>query len=878
MPLPRINIHDGRHKMIVAEDGERVLTPEQNKEYEMQHPGARQEPMKAEVYDKGGTVEDRISARAKELYDQSKAVSAPLVGASGDALQQQGQMLRTDMGTPSPDAAMKSYAPVAADRVNPEARYGMHSKEQRLDDQGNVVDPTTPQGMGAAGPKMPVPSALYDKGGVVGRLKKMFSGSEEDKALDEKQKNIDEYNAAVEAEKAGSEKKEPDPDRPEDVTTPEGMGAKGPKLPEPKELSIYDEGGDVSTEDEAAKAAARKQAEEEVKNESKGAPSDFGGMVIPNPKGIKPQMDTDKPEPDLGYKMQGAKMLTDNAPTDEPTIKDPQVPLRDTGEGQASPVMTEASTRPRTIAAPRPTGMNVRPSLQDNVPKTTPSTIDENQVSPSGVNPEHAAIIQKDKEDAASKGDLLGLGKAMINERIFAPKKEEKSDVGPILSGGSPEMPQYTGTQKAMNAEKHSELQAKRQDYDKRIQAALDTGTPQGQAEAASLQLAKSHFDKMNPFGSEANHPGLIGKIEHGLAKAGNIAGNIVAPGTMSLIPGTELNKQEQRTRAEGEVAQGEENRLKEAQASEAEGKPALQQEQQRITEEKNQMTHEAALRQKGYKTDAAGNEVPLQYAEMSAHEQGVYDLNAAKSNAQNAIAELKQAQADPNSPQSKLILEKAKSEAKKLDIAGQKLGLDTDRYKAEFLGVDREGKPLPGAQTTTEGKAVGTKVAAAESKATAMQKNKADLSENVQHNVDEATKLIKNNTGLFGKVQGRFTNVAQMAGSDDPAIAQLGVVIHNIAVASAGIHGQRGQSAVEAYEKDLLNKFHNSPEATLAAMDEIRNSVGDFMKDANKKEVPKPTAMPKGIPETATHTYKDKDGKIVGYADGGKYHSLESK
>jgi hypothetical protein len=57
--VPRINLHDGKHRMIIAEEGERVLTPEQNKEYEHTHPGARQEPMHANVMDCGGMVYDK---------------------------------------------------------------------------------------------------------------------------------------------------------------------------------------------------------------------------------------------------------------------------------------------------------------------------------------------------------------------------------------------------------------------------------------------------------------------------------------------------------------------------------------------------------------------------------------------------------------------------------------------------------------------------------------------------------------------------------------------------------------------------------------------------------------------------------------------------
>jgi hypothetical protein len=59
-------------------------------------------------------------------------------------------------------------------------------------------------------------------------------------------------------------------------------------------------------------------------------------------------------------------------------------------------------------------------------------------------------------------------------------------------------------------------------------------------------ELDKLNAPHMGQPGS--SHPGWGGKILHGLAEAGNIAGNIVAPGTMSLIRGTDLNNNMRRS------------------------------------------------------------------------------------------------------------------------------------------------------------------------------------------------------------------------------------------------------------------------------------------------------------------------------------------
>lgn len=71
-------------------------------------------------------------------------------------------------------------------------------------------------------------------------------------------------------------------------------------------------------------------------------------------------------------------------------------------------------------------------------------------------------------------------------------------------------------------------------------------------------QIAEAEDKKQNPWGSPDNHPGFLGKVAHGLARAGNIAGDILAPGTTALIPGTDLNNQAKERHAENELGQAE--------------------------------------------------------------------------------------------------------------------------------------------------------------------------------------------------------------------------------------------------------------------------------------------------------------------------------
>jgi hypothetical protein len=74
-------------------------------------------------------------------------------------------------------------------------------------------------------------------------------------------------------------------------------------------------------------------------------------------------------------------------------------------------------------------------------------------------------------------------------------------------------------------------------------QVALDPN-PQHQEEGNLTNRLQADYRKdATPWGSPTNHPGIGGKIAHVLSKVGNIAGDIFAPATMAMIPGTDLNR-----------------------------------------------------------------------------------------------------------------------------------------------------------------------------------------------------------------------------------------------------------------------------------------------------------------------------------------------
>lgn len=125
----------------------------------------------------------------------------------------------------------------------------------------------------------------------------------------------------------------------------------------------------------------------------------------------------------------------------------------------------------------------------------------------------------------------------------------------------------------------------------------------------------------------------------------------------------------------------------------------------------------------------------------------------------------------------------------------------------------------------------------------------RAALAANVTENADAVDALLKQHPDIVGARGGRYTNVQQMIGSDDPDIAELGVRIHNIALASNGAHGVRSQQAIAETEDNLFNHFHSGPTSIHGALQATRGSMQTFLDDE------------KNFGETGTRTAKASPG-----------------
>jgi hypothetical protein len=383
-------------------------------------------------------------------------------------------------------------------------------------------------------------------------------------------------------------------------------------------------------------------------------------------------------------------------------------------------------------------------------------------------------------------------------------------------------------------------------------------------------KIQKIEDEKANPWGSEENHPGFFGKLAHIGAKIGNIAGDVLDPAAMARIPGTELHRDlteeaagedlgKAQTRETAEA--GEKNREKheENQADINQQKADLALDKAEEAQKKDLGAHEVALRKLGLKTnpdDPKGQPIPLTREDMSETEQAALDVKAAQVQGTQARAALDQIKADPNSPQNKATLERIRVMAQNASTSAGKLGLDKNKFMADYFGLGPDGNPLPGSPTDEKtGKPIGPRVAhgaAAENPGSERLK-RSDLTYNTIHNGQQLQDIISRRPDLFGKFAGRFSTFNEAIGTDDKDLAQLAIIGHNYALASNGMHGVRSAEAVAKTEKDLLNQYRNSPEATIAAITAGMQSGQTFIDAANRGKKPLPDTQPNQKPAGAT-------------------------
>jgi hypothetical protein len=369
-----------------------------------------------------------------------------------------------------------------------------------------------------------------------------------------------------------------------------------------------------------------------------------------------------------------------------------------------------------------------------------------------------------------------------------------------------------------------------------------------GQQEQGLQNRISSYENPNKPQGFWQN-------VRHIAATIGNVAGDVVAPSTMALIPGTQLHNQIQHGQNVRELAglQGE-DRDDETQARAAAAAPG---ENALRTAQTANLTSE---------TNARDNPTPVEPSLAQAYAHAVQsaikngqdpDKDPIVQHMRDAITDLNKQPAAKGTehinvmgPDGKtpMIANYNPETGVTTDSTGKPIANPQPYEKPQVTNVnagtwslqnDTNGNPLLFNSKTGQTQGAPSNLAR---KPNAEEQKRSDLAENVNENLNQLEEIANRRPDLFGKVAGRMTKLKETVGTDDPDVATLKTLEDNLGMAMQSAHGMRSAQHVATSAQSVLNGFKNSPEALKAAINAARASVGTFQHDVqNTNQAGKP-------------------------------------
>ena len=322
--------------------------------------------------------------------------------------------------------------------------------------------------------------------------------------------------------------------------------------------------------------------------------------------------------------------------------------------------------------------------------------------------------------------------------------------------------------------------------------------------EQIASKIEQMDFKKAHPWGSpESTHPGVLGKILHGLATAGNIAGDIVAPDVMANIPGTQMHNDIVHGNLEKELQQ---NQNAARQDVEQDQTNEIKRGKQDAADEKNKNDLSEKYRKLGLKLDATGNPVPVPYEELTPTEQAAHDLKTNQAEAADARAQLDRLKADPTSELYKMQEKRLEVAMQNSKNAAQRLGLSQE----QFANKVREQDLLkPSGQAQSRGSA-----------AQAALEVLPDLQAQIRSNAKE-----------LGPIFGRIQRGEIKIGDVDPKIQRLYSTMQSFYAMQPAVHGFRNAEFVKDFDS-FVGGLQTNPEATLAGLDGLKPTLESVAKE----------------------------------------------
>ena len=351
-------------------------------------------------------------------------------------------------------------------------------------------------------------------------------------------------------------------------------------------------------------------------------------------------------------------------------------------------------------------------------------------------------------------------------------------------------------------------------------------------------------YQKDHPYGSPVSaHPGVLGKILHGLSVAENIAGDVIEPGIMANVPGTELhNRLEEGVNAAGEQRAEEiANQTKTAESG----------------------AENADTNQERADTEKANEEKP---AKLSDEEQTYASLSGKVNPATNkpytpleAYQTVKQAGQKPEK-------ETPAHVTYDQGIPVTVTGADGKVYDVNDPKLPPELKPLVDSANRAHGQHQ-TEEAQKQAAAAAQQEKMFDerqqaLTAATKSMVESAPGVLKLSARVrqlvnaqkdsLGPEAGRWSEfMAGKVGAPNPEFTKLRTDVGLLTTKLMRMHvGARGGELMMQHFKDLIDTGKQSPENLLAALDEIDQYAKDTMAETGKgggENQPESNAPPAG-------------------------------
>ena len=346
-------------------------------------------------------------------------------------------------------------------------------------------------------------------------------------------------------------------------------------------MPLYDDGGDVDVNDGKHQVAILQDGErvltpeenerykkEHPKEATEGAPADFGGRVISNPKGLKPILDTEIERPsDTDRLPKGAKLSTDNAPAETPQgdiSNPPAADIKPEAMREISTSDKKPALRPYSEVVEEKAKAAAKDKVNNPGVQTETSNVGgEIEEKPEAEEKPKPTLGQTLAENWLKKIGSFDVSKMQKPESLNAQPSQEG---GEQPQGGAPQGPQSPlkpivnpnegGPAKPALDGKEAYHQKIAQ-YDKTFQDLMDkaaaTNDPALREQAARVREAKLEYEKLHPWGAkESAHPGILGKIGH-VAEQVATRTPVLSP-IMATFPQSEVGQGEQRAAAREQV------------------------------------------------------------------------------------------------------------------------------------------------------------------------------------------------------------------------------------------------------------------------------------------------------------------------------------